>query len=127
MAKRGQVVFEPVSTPLEDVIDVPYSVVGSPEWFETAFEPDAVLDSEKIVITNREQLKPIIAQARRLSVIGVDTETTGPYQVGNKGYTLNPVNKDCRIVLQQQRNEDHVWIIDPAIFVFFCVVFVFCV
>jgi len=107
-------VFEPVSTPLESKIAVKFNVVGTQEWFDTAFEEDAVLEEEKIVISeDKAELKSIVAQARSMKLIGVDTETTGDYQVENKEYTLNPVNKGTRIVLLQLGNEDQVWLIDP--------------
>src|ERR1039457_3849099 len=98
--------FEPVSTPLEDELEVPFHLVGSPKWFATACEPGAVLDEEKIVISSREELQPVIAQARSLRVIGVDTETTGPFHSEDQGYALNPINENCRIVLLQIGNED---------------------
>jgi len=106
--------FEPISTPLETKFNTPFLVVGTQEWLDTAFEPNALSDSEKVVISDREQLKPIIAQARSLPVIGVDTETTGPYIPGNKSYSMNPINEGCRIVLLQIGNEDLVWLIEPA-------------
>jgi len=107
--------FELVSTPLESEIDTPFTVVGTQQWFDTAFEEDAVFEDEQVVISDPSQLEPIVEQARSLDIIGVDTETTGPYHSEDKGYALNPINEDCRIVLLQLGNEDHVWLIEPAL------------
>jgi len=111
--KKIHTVFEPVSIPLEDKIEVPFTVVGSQQWFDTAFEPDAVFEDEMVVISDPAQLESIVVQAGSLKIIGVDTETTGDYKVGDKGYTLNPHNPTTRIVLLQIGNEDHVWVISP--------------
>ncbi len=63
-----QTVFEPVSTPLESRIAIKFNVVGTQEWFDTAFEEDAVLEEERIVISDKAQLKPIIEHARSMRV-----------------------------------------------------------
>src|ERR1700722_10282165 len=103
------------SVPPEDGIEVNFTLVGSPHWFDTAFEPDAVFDDERIVISDDAQLKPIVAQARSMKLIGVDTETTGDCKVGDKGFTMNPNNVGTRIVLLQLGDEDQVWLIEPAL------------
>jgi len=118
--RRNPVVFEPVSTPLETPINVPFKLVGYQQWFDNDFEPSAVLDEEKIIISDPEQqLQPIIQQVRRMRLIGVDTETTGPYHSEDQRYALNPINEDCRIVLLQLGNEEQVWIIQPALIPYF--------
>lgn len=121
--QMGQLAFEGLSIPpedVEDVIEVNFTLIGSQHWFDTAFEPGAVFDDERIVISDDAQLKdaqlkPIVAQARSMKVIGVDTETTGDYKVGDKGFTMNPNNKGTRIVLLQLGDEDQVWLIEPAL------------
>ncbi len=113
MARKGQRVFKPIATPLEDEIPFTYQVVGKPEWFETAFDPGAVLPEERIVINSMSDLDPVKARVETWPAQGVDTETTGPYYTDDKGYSMNPVNPDCKIVTLQIGSEDHVFVIDP--------------
>jgi DNA polymerase I-like protein with 3'-5' exonuclease and polymerase domains len=113
--RRSQTVFEPTSTPLEDRVPVTFRLVGSQQWFANDFESRAVRDEEKIVISDPVQLQPILAEIRRMRMVGVDTETTGPYHSADKRYATNPINEDCRIVLLQIGNKDKVWIIQPAL------------
>src|ERR1700722_7492506 len=116
--RMKQLAFEGFSEPLEDVedvIEVNFTLVGSQHRFDTAFEPDAVLDDERIVISDDAQLKPIVAQARSMKLIGVDTETTGHCKVRDKGFSMNPNNEGSRIDLLQLGDEDQVWLIEPAL------------
>lgn len=56
--------FEPVATPLEDEVPVTFQLVGSQQWFDNDFEPGAVWEAEKIVISNPVHLQPLIARTR---------------------------------------------------------------
>lgn len=112
MARKGQV-FEPVSTPLEDYVPVNYKVIGTADWFAKRFEPDAVNEDQKIVISTSGDLAPYKEWLSRQRALGADTETTGRIVKGNKGYSMNPVNEGTRLVLLQLGTEELTYLIDP--------------
>jgi DNA polymerase-1 len=112
VARRGQV-FEPVATALEDHVPVNYKVIGTADWFASRFEPDAVDEADKIVISNGSDLAPHKEWISRQKAIGADTETTGRIVKGNKGYSMNPVNEGTRLVLLQLGTEERTYLIDP--------------
>ena len=113
MARKGQLVFEPVATPLEDEVPLSYTLVGRQEWFDTAFDDDAFDEDQCLVVTSMADLLPVKQALLKELVLGCDTETTGPYFSDDKGYSMNPINSDCRIVTLQIGTETRVWIIDP--------------
>jgi DNA polymerase I-like protein with 3'-5' exonuclease and polymerase domains len=116
MARGKARVFEPVSTPLQDLISVDYTVVGTKAWFDQAFEPDSLLPEECYLVENPEiDLVPIREALWKERILGADTETTGPIVKGDKGYSMNPVNEDTRVVLLQLGTEDKVWLIEPSL------------
>jgi DNA polymerase-1 len=113
MARKNSRVFEPVSIPLEDKMPVQYKVVGTSNWFASAFKPGAVLDSEKIVISDSSDLASTKAWVNAQKALGADTETTGKFIKGNKGYSMNPVNEGTKLVLLQLGTEEMTYLIDP--------------
>lgn len=119
MARQGQRVFEPVATPLEDQIPLDYTLVGTEEWFNTAFEPNAFDSGQCLVAGDLAGVKIVREFLLDEKVHGNDTETTGPYFSADKGYAMNPVNPDTRIVTLQMGTEEKVWVIDPALIPFF--------
>lgn len=114
MARKGQRVFEPISTPLEDDIPLPFTVVGSQEWFDKAFEEGSLEPKQCLVISSPNDLAIVKEWLDKRPIIGCDTETTGP-QDKDREYSMNPVNPDSRIVLLQLGTEEHIWVIDPAL------------
>jgi DNA polymerase I-like protein with 3'-5' exonuclease and polymerase domains len=118
MARRGQVVFEPYSIALEDEVPVNFKVVGTKEWFDIAFESDALEDHEKVIISSKKDLQVVLSNIRKMKIQGIDTETTGPID-RDKSYAMNPVNPDTRLVTFQIGNEDLVWVIQPEFVIYF--------
>jgi DNA polymerase I-like protein with 3'-5' exonuclease and polymerase domains len=115
MARKGQRTFEPTATPLEDAIPLSYTLVGTQEWFDTAFDPDAFDPEQQLLVSSPADLAEPKEWLSKRPLLGVDTETTGPYFSDDKGYAMNPVNPDTRIVTLQVGDESHVWVIDPAL------------
>lgn len=111
-AKKGGV-RGPVVTPLEEIVPVNIKVVGRPEWLRDRFTEDAILPHEKIVIYDHKDLTPVFATLIEMKFRGVDTETTGPVIVGDKYFSMNPINDGTEIVLLQIGNEEVTFLIDP--------------
>ena len=109
----------PVCTPLEMHVPVNYRIVGRPDWLQSAWEPGAWDQNQVIQVTSTGDLAPIKEFLDRIRIHGIDTETTGRTVKGDKGYSMNPVNPDTRMVLFQIGNEDQVYLIDPDLVVEF--------
>lgn len=115
MAGKKARQFEPVSTPLEDLIPVNYKVIGREDWFRKAFEPEALLSSEKVIIRDSSDLAPYKRWVSAQKALGGDTETTGRIVKGDKGFSMNPVNEGTRFVLVQLGTEELTLLIDPEL------------
>ena len=107
--------FEPVSSPLEDQIPVNYKLVGTAKWFASEFEPGSYDPEQAIVISDSGDLADSKRWLALQRALGVDTETTGKFVKKDKGYSMNPVNEDTRLVLLQIGTEELVLLIDPAL------------
>jgi hypothetical protein len=110
--KRGRTTG-PISTPLEHYVPVEWTVVGRQNWLDGAWEPGALEDDRQIVISNSGDLAPVKTFLDGLRTVGADTETAGPYKAGDKGYSMNPLNPDTRVVLLQIGNMDRVYLVQP--------------
>lgn len=114
MARKGQRVFEPISTPLEDDIPLPITLVGTKGWFDSAFEEGAVDPGQCLIISSPGDLAIVKEWLDKRPIVGCDTETTGP-QDQDREYAMNPINADSRVVLLQLGTEEHIWVIEPAL------------
>lgn len=119
MTKRIKKYCGPSSSALESQIDIDFAVVGTPNWFSSAWEPDALRDVPKIIVFTVRDLEQVFEFLRRKKRHGIDTETTGLSKPGNPGYTMNPVNPDVRMVLFQIGNKDKVYLIQPELIPYF--------
>jgi DNA polymerase I-like protein with 3'-5' exonuclease and polymerase domains len=109
-------VIEDFSTPLEEYIEAPFKVIGSPEWIEKSFEKGAILLSETEYVTNSKELMPTKKFLMDTRERSIDTETTGPKK-GNedKNYNMNPLNKDTEMVVFQVGDGKKTLLVEPAL------------
>jgi DNA polymerase-1 len=117
LGKQGRV-FEIQSGQLEERWEIPFKVIGYPEWFANSFEEGAVLETEKVIVRHgheEEDLKASKAWLRIQKALGVDTETTG----ADKRSGLDPWREGSRLLLMQMGTLKGVYLIDPALVEFF--------
>ena len=110
----------PVVTPLEHDIPVAWTVVGTEDWLQTAWMPGALDGIAQVVVDDPViDLTPILECLQRMRVLGLDTETAGPYRPNDRGYSMNPLNPDTRVVLLQVGNQEQVFLVEPALIPYF--------
>lgn len=106
----------PVVTPLEHQVPVEWAVVGTPAWLDTEWASDALEGIETWPIEDPEtDLAPILEYLWTLKILGVDTETAGPYDPKDKRGSMNPQNPGTRMVLLQIGDEAKVFLVEPAL------------
>ena len=66
-----------------------------------------------MVVDNLSVLDEVRDDLLSRRVLGVDTETTGPYMAGDKRYSLSPWNPGTRMVLAQIGTEDMTYLLEP--------------
>jgi hypothetical protein len=105
----------PVVTPLEHHVPVNWTVVGTPQWLDEGWEDGALDGVEVVTVTDESALVPVLTHLESMRILGVDTETAGPYIAGDKGYSMNPLNPEPRLVLLQLGNQAQSYLVDPAL------------
>ena len=102
-----------ICTPLQDHVPVNYKVVGTAAWLRGAWETGALSSDQIMVVDNLSVLDEVRDDLLSRRVLGVDTETTGPYMAGDKRYSLSPWNPGTRMVLAQIGTEDMTYLLEP--------------
>src|ERR1035441_2350284 len=65
-----------ISEALEEIVPVNYWIVGSREWIDGWFEPDAIAGASKIVVVSSSgDLAPLKEELAKVPTHGLDSET----------------------------------------------------
>jgi hypothetical protein len=109
-SKKGRS-MGPVSQQLEEFWPVNFDVVGRPEWIQGSFEPGAVAEGQKLLVSSSSDLAETKEWLDKEPQHIIDTETTGPGKYGG----LDPLNPGFRITMLQMGTSKRVLVIDPAL------------
>jgi DNA polymerase I-like protein with 3'-5' exonuclease and polymerase domains len=108
MSRRARSVG-PVSCQLDEHFPINFKVVGRREWIEGRFEKGALLDDQKIFISEPGDLADIKTWYDHQPIHGEDSETSGK----DPDDGLDPRSATSEIVMWQMGTEELVHILDP--------------
>lgn len=100
-----------ISQQIDEHIDVPFCVVGTPEWIDKSIAPGAI-DHEGIInVSDPKDLAPVLFQLGKTKELGIDSETGGD----NKRDGLDPVADTSRMLIFQLGTPKMVYLTEPAL------------
>lgn len=100
-----------VSKQIEEHIDVPFHIIGTPEWLNDSIANDCVPSSRISKIHNTKDLLVSKAWLKSRKILGLDSETGGE----NKRDGLDPIATSSRMLLFQLGNTEMVYLIEPKL------------
>lgn len=100
-----------VSKQIEEHLNVPFHVVGTPEWMTSCIGEGAVDESQITAVRSSKDLSSIISKLNKESILGVDSETGGE----NKRDGLDPVASTSRMLIFQLGTPKMVYLFEPAL------------
>lgn len=106
--RKGQTI-EIVSTALEEFIPIKYVIVGSSEWIDTYFEPEALKGARVVRVSSSGDMARVKEWLEKHKYHYIDTETTGE----DKRAGLDPWRASSKLLMMQIGNEDLVFVIEP--------------
>lgn len=97
---------------LEEQIDIPYQIVGYPDWLEKAI-PGHLRSIQLPVYRGKEErgMAPVLNHIWAHNILGLDLETGGEKERDG----LDPISKTSRILLGQFGNKEKIFVVQPEL------------
>lgn len=109
MAKQRQSTI--IARQLEQYIEVPFHVVGTPEWIDEYIAEGAVADNIITRVHSGKDLLASLSWLKSKKILGLDSETGGE----NKRDGLDPVAATSRMLIFQLGDSSLVYLIEPKL------------
>jgi DNA polymerase I-like protein with 3'-5' exonuclease and polymerase domains len=104
--------FQTISSKqIEEHIDVPFHVIGTPEWIDGSIAEGAVADSAITKVHSKNDLSAPLAWLTKQQELGIDSETGGE----NKRDGLDPISESSKMLLFQLGTTKMVYLIEPKL------------
>src|SRR5665213_796662 len=100
-----------ISRQLEEHLDVPFHVIGTPEWIDEGIAEEAVPKQNITRIYSSKDLGESTSWLKKRKVLGLDSETGGE----NKRDGLDPVAATSRMLIFQLGTTEMVYLIEPKL------------
>jgi DNA polymerase I-like protein with 3'-5' exonuclease and polymerase domains len=100
-----------ISRQLEEHVEVPFHVIGTPEWIDECIAEDAVPKQNITRVCSSKDLVESTSWLKKRQVLGLDSETGGE----NKRDGLNPVAATSRMLIFQLGTTEMVYLIEPKL------------
>lgn len=100
-----------VSKQLEEHIDVPFHIIGTPEWINESIAEEAVKSSCISKIHSSYDMGTSTEWLKKQKILGLDSETGGD----NKRDGLDPVASTSRMLIFQLGTPEMVYLVEPKL------------
>ena len=100
-----------VSRQIEEHVDVPFHIIGTPEWIDDSIGEDAVPPTSITRIHSSKDLSGSKTWLKERPILGLDSETGGE----NKRDGLDPVAATSRMLIFQLGTPKMVYLVEPKL------------